>query len=115
MKESKYLLSGSTTMLLLKLLDEKDMYGYEMIDELAQKSDNTFSLKAGTLYPLLHSLEKDGMLKSYEKKADNSKVRKFYSITKDGEKLLKEKKKEWQTYVTKIDKVLDGGVKFDTI
>lgn len=115
MKISKNLLSGSTTMLLLKLLDNKDMHGYEMIDELAKRSDDTFSLKAGTLYPLLHSLEKDGMLISYEEKPDNSRVRKYYSITKDGKKLLKEKEKEWKIYSSKINKVLDGGVKFEGI
>ena len=50
----KSLLSGSTTMLVLKLLDGQDMYGYQMIEELAKRSDHTFELKAGTLYPLLH-------------------------------------------------------------
>ena len=53
----KSLLTGSTTMLILKLLDETNMYGYQMIEELRKKSNNTFELKAGTLYPLLHILE----------------------------------------------------------
>ena len=53
----KSLMSGSMTMLILKLLSEKDMYGYEMIDTLRQKSQNVFQLKAGTLYPLLHGME----------------------------------------------------------
>ena len=65
----KSLLSGSNAMLLLRLLEEKDMYGYEMIDQLRQKSDNVFELKVGTLYPLLHSLEKSGCLTSYEGEA----------------------------------------------
>ena len=102
-------------MLLLKLRDGKDMYGYEMIDELAKRSDNTFSLKAGTLYPLLHTLEKDCMLTSYEKDTDQARVRKYYSITKEGKKLLEEKQIEWQLYSSKINKVLDGGVKFNGI
>ncbi len=61
----KSLLTGSTTTLILKLLDEKDMYGYEMIENLSKKSDNTFDLKAGTLYPILHNLEKDELVESY--------------------------------------------------
>ena len=61
MSVEKTLLSGSMTMLLLKLLDEKDMYGYEMIDTLRKKSNNVFELKAGTLYPLLHGLEEKGL------------------------------------------------------
>ena len=60
------LVSGSMAMLVMKLLSEKDMYGYEMIDTLRQKSQNVFELKAGTLYPLLHSLEEKGLLTVYE-------------------------------------------------
>ena len=56
MSIDRSLVSGSTAMLLLRLLEDKDMYGYEMIETLEQKSNNVFTLKAGTLYPLLHSL-----------------------------------------------------------
>ena len=80
----KSLVSGSTTMLLLKLLSEKDMYGYEMIEELKKRSENVFALKAGTLYPLLHGLEDKGLLTCYEQEA-LGKVRKYYSITKKGQ------------------------------
>ena len=52
----KSLVSGSTALLILRLLEEKDMYGYEMIELLRKRSKNVFELKAGTLYPLLHSL-----------------------------------------------------------
>ena len=52
MAVDKSLVSGSTMMLILKLLEEKDMYGYEMIETLREKSENVFELKAGTLYPL---------------------------------------------------------------
>ena len=53
------LVSGSMGMLILRLLSEKDMYGYEMIDTLKKRSENVFELKAGTLYPLLHGLEEN--------------------------------------------------------
>ena len=56
MSIDKTLVSGSVTMLLLKLLSEKDMYGYEMISTLRERSQNVFELKAGSLYPLLHNL-----------------------------------------------------------
>ena len=48
MAVDKSLVSGSTSMLILKLLSEKDMYGYEMIETLREKSENVFELKAGT-------------------------------------------------------------------
>ena len=58
MKIEKSLLSGSTPMLVLSLLKDGDKYGYEMVAELTKRSDDTFQLKEGTLYPLLHTLEK---------------------------------------------------------
>lgn len=107
----KSLLNGSTTMLILKLLEETDMYGYQMIEELSKRSNNIFELKAGTLYPLLHALEQKNMLASYEKTADNTRVRKYYTITKLGRRHLAEKKEEWKVYAAAIDGVL-GGVNF---
>ena len=109
----KSLLTGSTTMLILKLLDGTNMYGYQMIEELRKKSNNAFELKAGTLYPLLHTLEQKNMLTSYEETADNARVRKYYSITKNGRKHLKEKKEEWKAYTAAVNGVL-GGASFAT-
>ncbi|MDD2234127.1 MAG: helix-turn-helix transcriptional regulator [Desulfitobacteriaceae bacterium] len=111
MSINKSLLTGSTTMLILKLLEETDMYGYEMIEELSKKSQNIFKLKAGTLYPLLHGLEHKDMLTSYEKSTGNQRIRKYYSITKTGRKYLNEKTKEWKVYTVAINNVL-GGVDF---
>ena len=105
----KSLLTGSSTMLVLKLLSEKDMYGYEMIDTLRKRSQNVFEFKAGTLYPLLHGLEEKGVLKVYEQEY-LGKTRKYYSITKEGRKLLKEKTQEWEVYSGAIANVLAYGV-----
>ena len=101
----KSLVSGSTSMLLLRLLEEKDMYGYEMIETLESRSNHVFSLKAGTLYPLLHSLEEKGYLTAYESEV-NGKTRKYYSITKNGRNYLKDKKQEWQEYQRAVTNVL---------
>ena len=81
MKVNKNMVSGNTAMLILKLISEKDMYGYEMIDTIRGKSKNVFELKAGTLYPLLHGLEEKGFVESYEKEAVG-KIRKYYHITR---------------------------------
>lgn len=108
---NKSLLTGSTTMLILKLIEDKDMYGYQMIEELAKRSDNTFSLKAGTLYPLLHTLEEQGVITSYDENAEGARVRKYYSITKQGKKLLSEKEDEWKEYSDAVNQVLNGGAK----
>lgn len=105
MAVNKTLLSGSMTMLLLKLLEEKDMYGYEMIAALRERSQNVFELKAGTLYPLLHGMEEKNLLVSYEDEV-LGKVRKYYSITKEGKKELKSKEAEWEEYSTAVANVL---------
>lgn len=103
------LLSGSMTMLLLKLIAEKDMYGYEMIDTLKNRSNNVFEMKAGTLYPLLHSLVAKKCLTSYEKEV-NDKKRKYYAITVIGKALLKEKEMAWHEYSQAVGHIIGGPV-----
>ena len=110
----KALLTGSTTMLILKLLEDKDMYGYQMIEELANRSDDTFTLKAGTLYPILHGLEKDEMVSSYDSTLDG-RTRKHYHLTNKGKKLLTDKRHEWNAYTKAVNKVLGGGISYGTI
>lgn len=63
---NKSLIQGSLSMLILRLLDEKDMYGYEMIETLRSRSENVFELKAGSLYPLLHTLEANNLVTAYD-------------------------------------------------
>ena len=110
MAKDKGLLTGSTTMLIMKLLEDKDMYGYQMIEELSRRSDDTFNLKAGTLYPILHGLEKEGLVNSYDSVADSARVRKYYRLMENGKKLLHEQQAEWHTFSKAINKVLGGGV-----
>lgn len=105
----KSLQTGSTAMLLLKLLEEADMYGYEMIEALSKRSNNIFTLKAGTLYPLLHQLEQQELVVSYQQQADSARVRKYYAITSKGRKQLQQKKEEWNSFTTAVNQVLQGG------
>lgn len=109
MGSDKGIMSGNTSMLILQLLSEKEMYGYEMIDTLRRRSGNLFELKAGTLYPLLHGLESQGFLVSYEKEFQG-KMRKYYQITKAGKGHLKRKVKEWSAYSQAVSQVLGGAV-----
>lgn len=86
----KNLVQGSMALLLLRLLETKDMYGYEMIEALRSKSNNVFELKAGTLYPLLHSLESKGYVRSYED-ASSGKKRRYYQLTEPAGIILPKK------------------------
>ncbi len=112
MTVSRNLVSGNTSMLLLKLLSEKDMYGYEMIDTLSKRSNNVFELKVGTLYPLLHSLVQSGYLTGYDQEA-NGKLRKYYQITPNGRKYLDKMIKEWNTYANAVGMMI-GGVNYES-
>jgi len=101
-----------TSMLVLKLLKNQSMYGYQIIRELEQQSRDVFKLQEGTLYPILHTLEQQGAVTSYQQTADNGRRRKYYAITTHGQKLLNEKLKEWEVYQTAINQVI-GGVLFE--
>lgn len=106
MKIDKSLLSGSTVLLVLALLEEQDQYGYQMIATLAQRSDHTFDLKEGTLYPILHTLESQGHVSSYESETPGGRKRKYYRLTRKGAQLLAEKRAEWQQFAGAVERVL---------
>ena len=84
MELDKSLVSGSMALLVMKLLEGQDMYGYQMIEELKRRSDDTFHLKAGSLYPLLHGLEEKGYVEAYEREAAAGKPRRYYHLTDHG-------------------------------
>ena len=109
MELDKSLTSGSMPLLVLKLLEDGDKYGYEMIEELRRRSDNTFHLKAGTLYPLLHGLEEKGLVTAYEGEAAAGKPRRYYHLTNQGRRALQEKEAAWDAYAGAVTRVLRGG------
>ena len=109
MEIDKSLVSGSMALLVMKLLEKSDMYGYQMIEELKRQSDDTFHLKAGTLYPLLHSLEEKGFVSAYEREATAGKPRRYYHLTEQGHTALHEKEESWNVYARAVSQVLRGG------
>ena len=109
MKFDKGLMAGSSTLLVLSLLDKGDMYGYQMIEELSRRSNSTFQMQEGTLYPILHGLEKGKYLTSYQQQAPTGRMRKYYRLTRRGRELLEEKKAEWEAFRQGVGDVLSGG------
>jgi len=109
MNFDKNLLGGTTGLLLLSLLSDQDMYGYEIIKELERRSDSSFQFKEGTLYPVLHKLENMGWLKSYLSKGDAGRERKYYQITVKGKKQLTLEKEQWEVFTQSVEKVVFGG------
>lgn len=109
MELDKNLAGGSMSLLVLKLLEDGDLYGYQMIEELRRRSEDAFRLKAGTLYPLLHSLEGKGYVTAYEQTAESGKARRYYRLTKQGQGALREKENAWNAYAQAVGRVLKGG------
>lgn len=101
----KSLMMGNADMLVLKLLNEKDMYGYQITEELKKRSENVFEMKAGTLYPLLHTLEAKELVTSYDTVCDG-RTRKYYSITEEGKKTLVQKEESWRTFSSAVERVM---------
>ena len=91
-----------TQLLVLSLLAGEDMYGYQMILELARRSDHTFEMKEGTLYPVLHGLERQ----AYQQEAPTGRVRKYYHLTRRGEAALKKEAEAWKAYSGAVNAVL---------
>lgn len=98
-------ISGSSRLLVLKLLNEKPFYGYELIKTLKERSNDTFDMKEGTLYPILHKLENDKLIKSSNQEV-SGRVRKVYSITTRGIKVLEEEMKQWNEFSLAVNQVL---------
>jgi len=108
MKINKELMKGSTVILILSLLDAKDMYGYEMTKEIERRSEGVFTFKEGTLYPILHTLEVEGMVEAYWNE-EGGRKRKYYRITEEGRRQLAEKQREWSLFRSTVDRVIWGG------
>ncbi|HAQ07563.1 MAG TPA: PadR family transcriptional regulator [Bacillus bacterium] len=103
---NRELLKGSTSLVLLQLLNERDMYGYELVKELDKRSDHSLQVKEGTLYPALHKLEKQEYIEFYWQDQQKGPARKYYQITDAGRAVLLEKTKEWQQFVSVMNKVI---------
>lgn len=99
---------GSVSMLVLALLKEKEMYGYQIIEELDRRSSHVFQMKEGTLYPVLHGLEKDKLVSAREAVTERGRTRRYYAITEKGLRALEEKKAEWNAFSSAVTAILAG-------
>ena len=106
MNFDRELLKGSISLLLLKLLSERDMYGYEIIQEAARRSSDVFQFKEGTLYPALHHLHRRGFLRSEWRMGDNGRERKYYGLTPKGRKAAQESRRNWASFTSAVNAIL---------
>lgn len=99
-------LAGSTALLILSLLRDGDKYGYEMISQLSLRSEGVFELKEGTLYPVLHQLEREGSLQSYLSQSAAGRSRKYYRLTEKGLRTLETQEQEFRRVTGAVEQVL---------
>lgn len=99
---------AGTAMLVLALLKGKEMYGYQIIEELDRRSEHVFQMKEGTLYPVLHGLEKDRLVTAREAVTEQGRTRRYYAVTERGLRALEEKEKEWRTFSRAVTAILAG-------
>jgi len=107
MNYGRELLKGNTDALLLCLLERKQMYGYQIIKELEERSDGYFQFKEGTLYPALHRLEKAGLVAGHWEKLGNGQERRYYTITKRGTQALADKMKVWRGFTCAVNSIME--------
>jgi PadR family transcriptional regulator PadR len=100
--------TGSTAVMVLRLLAEKSMYGYQIAKELQTRSEGYFDLEQGTLYPTLHRLEKDDLVESKWEVVEDGPSRKYYAITAAGRAELAASAKQWSDFSHQLLKLLDG-------
>ena len=93
---SKDLIAASATPLILSILSLEESYGYQIIKKISDISEDKIHWKEGTLYPVLHKMEKSGVIKSKWKVAENGRKRKYYQINKKGKELLDEELDHWR-------------------
>ena len=102
------LMRGVAEPIILNFLNNKKMYGYEIIKLVNEKTNNAFQWKEGTLYPCLHRLEAAKLIESEWQIAENSKPRKYYTLTRKGAAILVEKKAEWAVFAKSVNVLLNA-------
>ena len=95
-------------LLILKLLSEQDMYGYQITQEFRKRSNSLFSLLEGSMYPILYRLTDNNCITSYEQKVGKRQTRVYYHLESEGAKRLAEMREEDETAIFVVNFLLDS-------
>ena len=99
------LLKGSTQTLLLSLLSDESMYGYQLVKEMDRRSSGYFRFKEGTLYPALHRLEREGLVLGRWEASPSGQDRRYYHVTTKGQARLTSMLEEWRLFTEAVNLV----------
>lgn len=108
MKFRKELVGGTTTTLILSVLNAGSAHGYEIVQRINEISAGVFEWQEGTIYPALHKLEARELIRGQWVKAGNGKMRRVYSLTDHGKRTLVSDAKEWSIYSEAVNDVLEA-------
>lgn len=100
-------MSGVPELLLLRLLNDREMYGYELVRSIKDVTNEAITLGEGVIYPVLHGLERNGSLKS-KRKDVGGRTRVYYSLTKKGRDRLEKLRDDWSRIQGGISTALEG-------
>ena len=103
------MLKGNTDTLLLALLENEAMYGYQIVKEVDERSSGYFAFKEGTLYPALHRLEKAKLIEGRWEDTPNNVRRRYYRINAKGQEALADRLSEWQRFTNAMDSIMHPG------
>ena len=104
----KQMMKGATTTLLLMMLAERPMHGYELAQSVKSRSKGVFSLSEGTLYPMLYTLEDKGLVRGTWEGPEGGRRRKVYKITAEGRRALERRREQWSMFKRGMDLALGG-------
>ena len=106
MAQRRELMKGNIASLLLCLLAQRRMYGYQIIKELEQRSEGYFRFKEGTLYPALRRLEVAGLIQGKWQMLPSGRQRKYYHLTDKGNSILVEKRAQWLDFLAAVNLII---------
>jgi PadR family transcriptional regulator PadR len=99
---------GDLSLVMLGVLADREMYGYELVAELRRRSDGVFDLAEGTVYPALRRLERQGLLRARWADVPDGPRRRYYAPTQAGERVLAAGRADWRQFVAATDAILGG-------
>lgn len=108
MDVGKDLVAASATLLVLGILAEGDNYGYAILRRVAEVSNQELDWSEGMLYPLLHRLEREGLVVSHWGSAPSGRRRKYYRLTPDGRSMITEQRRQWQAVTATLTRLWDA-------
>lgn len=102
------LLKGTTTLLILAVLSEEELYGYEIAARIRDRSAAFIDPGEGWLYPALHKLELDGALEATWRASEIGPKRRYYQLTRKGSRMLAAQASEWESFARSVHRVTGG-------